>query len=88
MRGMNMLGITDLLKSYPTLMKSLLVADGGVLTSDQFKSFIGSLKPSEPLEQVAYIRFMEMITNIGGKYFNILYIVNRYIIFLHTSLYT
>ena len=65
-RGMHMLGVSELIQCYPTLMRPLLVAEEKVLTSEQFMSFIGSLKPSEPAELLAYNRFVELITYIGG----------------------
>lgn len=65
-RGMHVLGVSQLIRCYPTLMRPLLVAEEKMLTSEQFMSFIGSLKPSQPAELLAYNRFVELITYIGG----------------------
>ena len=64
-KGMNVLGMLDMLKNYPVLTRPLLVAeDDAVLTSKEFRSLIGSSKPVVPEEIQSYNRFMEFIEGI------------------------
>lgn len=69
-KGLNILGIVNLIQHNPNITRPLFVFDGNAtLTSQQFISMIESSQPVYPDECQAYERFMEFVTLLEkGEY--------------------
>lgn len=68
-RGLDYLGLANLLQAYPHLLKPVFTAqlNTPTLTPESFWSLVESLRPCEIPKQRAYDYFRSFVTYLGGE---------------------
>ena len=69
-RGLNVLGVGDLLKRYPCITDKLFVAQKSPLSPAGFLDLVSSLRPQRQEEVQAFEIFKEFVSYLEGQYHN------------------
>ena len=67
-RGLNVLGITDVVKHHPNVARKLFIFEEVSLTPSLFLGLVGSLRPDKEEHQLAFDFFKELVVYLQGMY--------------------
>ncbi len=69
-RGLKVLGITDMIRRHPAMTKKLFVTENVLMTPDTFMKLVGSIQPKKTRELQAFGFFKDFVSSLGGELYN------------------
>ena len=67
LRGLDVLGIGEIVKRHPAMAKKMFVMEDIPMTPDAFMKVVASLQPKKAEEIVAYGFFKDFVSSLGGQ---------------------